>query len=1322
MKKIYFLVLAFCFFNELNAQVINFPDANFKAKLLEANENNLIAQNNSGNYIKIDSNNDGEIQQSEALNVYTLKISNSSILSLSGIKSFKNITTIDCKQNKISSLDVSNLSYLINLDCSFNTISNLNLVGAISIDKLYCNNNMLVSINISSNLGLYELNCQNNLLTNLDLRGLLRLTVINCNSNKLTALYINDDFPNSISFSDNPNLNLICLDANEKDEIQVLINLYGYINCVVSTNCSVNNNNVYIADSNFKLKLLSADVTNNIAKDANGISIKIDTNGNSEIELSEALLVATLSISNSDIYDLKGINSFENLKKLDCSGNKLVKLELNALNNLIDLDFSFNKIEEITLMVVNNLENIKGNNNEISDLEIRGLTNLKSIDMSFNKLTVLMFNEANNLQVLKCNNNFFLQINFEALKDINTLELNFNQFDTLDLRANTNLTTLECSSNSLMTLDLSTLKKLQKLKCNNNLLISLYLKNGANETTLDFSSNPNLTYICSDNTQVSQISTLTTLYGNSKSNIYTDCAPNEIVTIPDPVFKSKLLKANPSLHGDDNDYIVAEDKDGNFIEIDINRNDEIEVSEALMVYKLNLIDDKIQSLEGIKSFKNLVRLWSHYNYITKLDLSGLSFLEEVDCSYNKITDLNLSGLVQLQKLSCRWNELDILDVTGSKKLTYLDCQGDQIQDLKFNGLKDLVHLDCRGVGQSFRCGTFLILDLEEYPNLTYLDCGYRSVGELKMNSLSKLEYLYCDHNALDNLDFDLLTNLKVFNCDYNGFYDLAILEIKNLQSLSCKRNKLTSLDASNLQFLTDLNCDSNSLNYLLIKNGKGIKNLSFDYNYDLAYICTDESEIQRVSRLSIDGRGGSCGNVNSYCTFTPGGTYYTIKGKSMFDFDANGCDPLDIAMPNLKFNIVNGVNKGEIISDASTNYTITLGTGTYSITPKLENPSYFNISPSTVDITFPLEESPRNQNFCISSNGTHRDLEINILPVDVARPGFEATYKIVYKNKGNQTQSGTVNIRFNDVILDFISANPVVTTQQVNNLSWNFTNLKPFESKEITFTIKVNAPTATPAVNNGDILVYTANITSTATDETPLDNTFTLNQTVVGSYDPNDKICLEGSIITPSLIGEYVHYMIRFENTGNYPAQNIVVKDMIDLSKFDISTLVPTDASHSYITKISEGNKVEFIFENINLPFDDANNDGYIVFKIKTKPTLNVGDSFTNEANIYFDYNFPVLTNKATSTFKTTLNTSDFEFSNYFKVYPIPAHEVLNISEIQNIEIQSIAVYDILGQLVIALPNVKDASKIDVSNLRTGNYFLKIKSDKGSSSMKFIKN
>ena len=79
------------------AQIINFPDANFKAKLLQASTANNIALNINGIKIKIDTNNDGEIQQSEALVVYTLNVPSSNISSLSGIEFFKNIRYLSCE-------------------------------------------------------------------------------------------------------------------------------------------------------------------------------------------------------------------------------------------------------------------------------------------------------------------------------------------------------------------------------------------------------------------------------------------------------------------------------------------------------------------------------------------------------------------------------------------------------------------------------------------------------------------------------------------------------------------------------------------------------------------------------------------------------------------------------------------------------------------------------------------------------------------------------------------------------------------------------------------------------------------------------------------------------------------------------------------------------------------------------------------------------------------------------------------------------------------------------------------------------------------------
>ena len=164
--------------------------------------------------------------------------------------------------------------------------------------------------------------------------------------------------------------------------------------------------------------------------------------------------------------------------------------------------------------------------------------------------------------------------------------------------------------------------------------------------------------------------------------------------------------------------------------------------------------------------------------------------------------------------------------------------------------------------------------------------------------------------------------------------------------------------------------------------------------------------------------------------------------------------------------------------------------GTHTITPKIENPTYFNVSPSSVSVTFPTQTSSLIQNFCITPNGVHKDLEVTILPTIPARPGFDATYKIIYKNKGTNTQSGSVNLSFNDAVLDYVSAIPAINNQVTDKLTWDYTNLKPLESREITVTLNVNSPMETPAVNIGDRLSFNALINPVSGDEKPVDVKF----------------------------------------------------------------------------------------------------------------------------------------------------------------------------------------------------------------------------------------
>jgi hypothetical protein len=453
--------------------------------------------------------------------------------------------------------------------------------------------------------------------------------------------------------------------------------------------------------------------------------------------------------------------------------------------------------------------------------------------------------------------------------------------------------------------------------------------------------------------------------------------------------------------------------------------------------------------------------------------------------------------------------------------------------------------------------------------------------------------------------------------------------------------------------------------------------------------------------------------------FTVNNQYtYTLQGNVRYDSNSNGCDASDSTVPNQKITFINGGVTGTLIANQTGFYSYyDVNAGNNTFTPVLENPSYFTVTPPNASVVLSTSNNLFVQNFCIAPNGTHNDLEVSLIPYTNARPGFDASYKIIYKNKGTTTQNGSVNLTFSDNVMDLVVATPTTTSQGTNLLTWSFTNLAPFETREILVTMNINSPSETPAIIAGNTLLFNATI-SGATDETPVNNSSPLNQTVVGSIDPNDKTCIEGNSMPIADVGKYLHYVIRFENTGTANAEFVVVRDIIDTSKFDIATLTPLSGSHPFTTKITNTNKVEFIFENINLPFNDANNDGYVTFKIKTKTTLPLGTNINNTANIYFDYNLPITTNTATTTV-AVLGTQDFNFGNVFSLSPVPTKDILTITTKQTVEMSSVSIYNTLGQLVQTVTNPNET--IDVSELTRGTYFIKISSDKGTASSKFIK-
>ncbi|MEY8849995.1 T9SS type A sorting domain-containing protein [Psychroserpens sp. XS_ASV72] len=850
----------------------------------------------------------------------------------------------------------------------------------------------------------------------------------------------------------------------------------------------------------------------------------------------------------------------------------------------------------------------------------------------------------------------------------------------------------------------------------------------------------------------------------------------QIIDIPDPNFKNALVNTN----------CVDADGNGSFeSDADTNDDGEITLTEALAISHLRIRQNSIVSLNGIENFTNLVHLDCSWNELTTLDISALATnLEEFYCSGNLLTPFNFNALINLTRLECSTMQLTELDVSALTNLKSLHCGGNLLTELDVSALGNLEHLSCSGnqltelnisnltslISLGCSNNQLSILDISATENLWYLDCFSNQLSSINFGNNTNLDTVYCFDNQLTSLDVSTSAYISELDCSNNpnltsialgtsiGYLTLnytGLIEVDfintHIDYLNLRNNaNLTYVQLGYLDYYNYHSyavTDNPVLETISFKNGvtqlTGIDYDSGSYNIcnnpNLRYVCADESEIHGYTYINaameeIDVEGiqdlvNNCGYtnvvVNAYCSFTPGGDYYTIEGNTILDIDNNGCDVNDVIFPYLNLTITGGSDSGSFISNASGYYYIPVSAvyGSHTLTPTLENPDYFTVSPSSISVDFPTDTSPYLQDFCITPNGAFNDLEITLIPINEARPGFDANYKIVYKNKGTTTLSGDIDFGFQDDVMDYVSAAPPNESGLTDLLSWSFTDLAPLESREILLTMNLNSPMENPPLNGDEQLSFIASLSISETDETPDDNTFELQQTVVNSFDPNDKTCLEGSTITPEQVGEFVHYRIRFENTGTADAVNIVVKDHIDRTKYDLSSLVPVDSSHDFVARITDSGAdyyVEFIFENINLPFDDANNDGYVVFKIRTLDSLVLGDTFENEAEIYFDFNFPIITNEAQTTV-ATLSTEAFAYENEMLLYPNPTSGILNIET--NDIIKHVCIYDLSGRIVQEISVLGSKSNLEITTepFSSGTYFIKVRTIKGETVRKFIK-
>ena len=179
----------------------NFPDANFrnyiKSELTDSNGNKV--------------GEDDVITADEIAAVTQIHVLNKSISDLKGIEYFTNITYLNCCNNNLTLLDVSQNTKIVSLYCDSNQLKSLDVSKNTEIETLCCQQNQLTSLDVSTNTRLENFYCYENQLTSLDVSKNTKLSFLYCNSNNITSLNLtNNPQISNISIEYNPILSIDC--------------------------------------------------------------------------------------------------------------------------------------------------------------------------------------------------------------------------------------------------------------------------------------------------------------------------------------------------------------------------------------------------------------------------------------------------------------------------------------------------------------------------------------------------------------------------------------------------------------------------------------------------------------------------------------------------------------------------------------------------------------------------------------------------------------------------------------------------------------------------------------------------------------------------------------------------------------------------------------------------------------------------------------------------------------------------------------------------------------------------------------------------------
>ena len=717
------------------AEVVTIPDANFKAALLADTD--------------INTNDDDEIQVTEAEATGDMDVSGHNIADLTGIEAFTDLNFLNVSDNDLTELDLSNNTELNEIFAANNQLSTLALPVAYVI-SLDVRNNQLSSLDVSQYADLENFNASGNQLSTLDVSANGTLAALDVSDNQLNSLNVKNGWNHEMYAFDatgNPDLECVQVDDAEAAENSWSDNIDEGVS--FSTDCSNTGGDlvVFIPDASFKAALLA---------DAG-----INTNGDSEIQVTEAEAYSgRINLIGQGISDLTGIEAFTALTDLRVHYNDLTSLDVSANTQLTELHFQGNQISNIDLSANTALVKIRAQNNALTDLVLNANSSLRYLEAQNNALVALQVKNGNNHLMYTFNatgnpdllcvevddvaqaeaewsDNVDSGVSFSlSCEDggpvepvVNIPDTNFKNALLADAVVNTNgddeiqvseaeaVTTLDVSGNGIASLTgIGAFTSLSSLNISDNSL-----------TSVDVSEVPYLSSLNADNNQLTAIdfnaflevlnlnsNQLGALDLSGKGINSLDVSNNELTSLnlqTGTVLEYLYATNNPGLsciqvnnvsYYENGNYTGEVDEEVTFSADcnDVGGDPVVFIPDAN--FKAALLADAAINTNGDSEIQvtEAAAYTGRINLIGQgiSDLTGIeafSALTDLRVHYNALTNLDLSANTQLRELHLQGNQISSIDLSANTALVKLRAQNNTLASLDLSANSSLRYLEAQ---------------------------------------------------------------------------------------------------------------------------------------------------------------------------------------------------------------------------------------------------------------------------------------------------------------------------------------------------------------------------------------------------------------------------------------------------------------------------------------------------------------------------------------------------------------------------------------------------------------------------------------------------